>query len=506
VRLLPENLLEAATQWPDACAIQQGERRLSFAELAARAGAIANWLRHVGVQRGDRVALLAEASGDYVAAYYGTLMMGAVTVALNVAARVADIAGWIEHSGAAALFLDGRHPDASALAARLPPRLRVLATHAGALAGRYDDVAALPAEENAPQRDELRADALAALIYTSGTTGKPKAVMLSHGNLAANTEAIVPYLGLTHTDSIVSVLPFYYSYGNSVLHTHIASGARIVIGPSLVYPHLVAEALAREAATGFAGVPSTFALLAARVPLDRYDFRALRYVTQAGGPMTPALTERLLALLPRARLYVMYGQTEASARLSYVPPERLREKLGSIGIPIPGVELDVRDEAGASVRRGATGEVWARGPNVMLGYWNDEAATERALVGGWLRTGDMGRLDHDGYLYLEGRRGDIIKVGAHRVFPGDVEAVVEALPGVREVVAVGVDDAILGQVVKVCVVRSGDAPVQEADIKAHCKANLANYKIPKFVEFLDMLPRTASGKVQRHLLTTFVSR
>jgi long-chain acyl-CoA synthetase len=501
VRLLPENLLEAATQWPDACAIQQGEARLTFADLAVRAGTVANWLRRAGIREGDRVALLAEASGDYVAAYYGTLMSGAVAVALNAAARVADIAGWIKHSGAAALFLDGRHPDARTLAAGLPPSVRVLATHAGALAGQHDDLAALPAEESLPHRGGPRADALAALIYTSGTTGKPKAVMLSHGNLAANTEAIVGYLGLTRTDSIVSVLPFYYSYGNSVLHTHIACGARIVIGPSLVYPHLVAEALAREAATGFAGVPSTFALLAARVQLDRYDFRALRYVTQAGGAMTPALTEKVLALLPRARLYVMYGQTEASARLSYVPPERLLEKLGSGGIAIPGVELDVRAEGGAPVPRGTTGEVWARGPNVMLGYWNDEAATRQALVDGWLRTGDMGRFDGDGFLHLEGRRGDIIKVGAHRVFPGDIEAIVETLPGVREAVAVGVDDEILGQVVKVCVVCSGDRVVQEADIKAHCRANLATYKIPKFVEFLDTLPRTASGKVQRHLLT-----
>ncbi len=505
MRLLPEKLLDAAAKWPDACAIQQGESRLSFAELAVRAAAIARWLRGVGVEKGDRVALLAEASGDYVAAYYGTLMAGAVAVALNAAARAPDVAGWIGHSGAVALFLDGRHAEANAVARGLPERVKVLATHGDALECPHDDLASLPLDDLAAGPVVSHADALAAFIYTSGTTGRPKAVMLSHGNLAANTDAIVAYLELRASDSILCVLPFYYSYGNSVLHTHIASGARIVIGPSLVYPQLVAEAIAREGATGFAGVPSTFALLTARVQLERYDFSALRYLTQAGGPMSPALTKTVLTQFPRARLFVMYGQTEACARLSYVPPERLAEKLGSVGIPIPGVELDVREEGGTPLPRESTGEVWARGANVMLGYWHDSEATQRSLVGGWLRTGDVGRLDEDGFLFLEGRRGDIIKVGAHRVFPGDIEAVIEAMPGVREVAAVGVDDELLGQVVKVCIVRSPGAALQESAVKAHCRARLATYKIPKVVEFLEALPRTSSGKVQRHLLNPLVA-
>ena len=505
MRPLPEKLLDSAAKWPDACAIQHGDVRLSFAALAARAGAIASWLGQAGIRKGDRVALLSEASGDYVAAYYGVLMAGAVAVALNAAARAPDIVGWIEHSGAVALFIDGRHPEARELAQRLPPGLKVLAAQGQALGTDHDDVALLPTDDRGIHAGNSRASDLAAFIYTSGTTGRPKAVMLSHGNLAANTDAIVAYLQLTAADSIVSVLPFYYSYGNSVLHTHISSGARIVIGPSLVYPHLVAQAIAREAATGFAGVPSTFALLAARVQLQQFDFGALRYVTQAGGAMSPALTTRIRELLPRARLFVMYGQTEAAARLSFVPPERLRDKLGSVGTPIAGVELEVRDENGASLARNRTGEVWARGPNVMLGYWNDPESTRHTLVDGWLRTGDMGKLDEDGFLFLEGRRNDIIKVGAHRVFPGDIESVLEALPGVREVVAVGADDEILGQVVKVCVVRGDGAALQETDIKAYCRSRLATYKVPKLVEFLDALPKTASGKVQRHLLTHFAS-
>jgi long-chain acyl-CoA synthetase len=501
MRLLAAKLLDSAAKWPDACALKQGGTELTYAALVRRAAAIAGWLRSAGIGPGDRVALLSEASGDYVAAYYGTIMAGGVAVALNAAARAHDIVGWIAHSGASALFLDGLHPEAREVAKQMQPGVRILASNGAPLECRYEDVQSLPSCDSDVGLANAREHELAALIYTSGTTGRPKAVMLSHGNLAANVDSILDYLHLSFADSIVCVLPFYYSYGNSVLHTHLACGARIVVGPSLVYPHLVLDAIAREAASGFAGVPSTFALLAARVPFDRYDLGSLRYVTQAGGAMAPALTKRVQALMPQAKLFVMYGQTEASARLTYLPPDRLADKLGSVGIPIAGVQIDIRDDDGGALPRGVNGEVWARGANVMLGYWNDPESTTRVLVDGYLRTGDVGRLDDEGFLFLEGRRSDIIKVGAHRVFAGDVESVIEEIPGVDQVVAVGMDDELLGQVVKVYIVLSTGALLQESAVKGHCRARLASYKIPKVVEFLEALPRTSSGKIQRHLLT-----
>jgi acyl-CoA synthetase (AMP-forming)/AMP-acid ligase II len=352
MRLLPENLLESAAKWPHACALAQGQTEVGYEELAARATAVARWLLASGVSKGDRVALFCDAGADYVAVYYGALLAGAVAVGLNTGARAEEILGWIAHSGASAVFVDGAHPETSKVAARLGDDVRVLARNGESLARAHDSFEAVIADVEGPcHLPKLDADSLAALIYTSGTTGAPKAVTLTHGNLAANTDSIVEYLGLSALDSIVSVLPFYYSYGNSVLHTHIASGARLVIEQNLVYPHIVVESMARNAVTGFAGVPSTFALLASRVQFERYDLSALRYVTQAGGPMSPALTERVRALLPRARLFVMYGQTEAAARLTYVPPEKLNEKLGSVGIPIPGVQIEVRARRTARRRR-----------------------------------------------------------------------------------------------------------------------------------------------------------
>jgi acyl-CoA synthetase (AMP-forming)/AMP-acid ligase II len=324
--------------------------------------------------------------------------------------------------------------------------------------------------------------------------------MLSHGNSAANTGAIVEYLGLTPADSVVSVLPFYYSYGNSVLHTHLAVGARLVIGDSLVYPHLVVERLVKERCSGFAGVPSTFSLLLTRVTLSDHDLSALRYVTQAGGPMSPMLTRRLRAALPKTQIFVMYGQTEATARLTYLPPARLDDKPGSVGIAIPGVEIEVRRDDGSPAAADETGEVWARGPNVMRGYWRDPDTTAETIRDGWLKTGDAGYRDQEGFLYLVGRRSDIIKTGAHRVHPREIEDVIAEVSGVFEVVVVGVEDEVLGQAIKAFIVAEHGVTLDLMKIKAHVREHLPNYKVPKHLELLPALPKTASGKVRRNEL------
>jgi acyl-CoA synthetase (AMP-forming)/AMP-acid ligase II len=252
--------------------------------------------------------------------------------------------------------------------------------------------------------------------------------------------------------------------------------------------------------TGFSGVPSTFSLLLTRTKLASYDLSSLRYVTQAGGPMAPALTQRLRSALPDARLFVMYGQTEATARLTWLPPERLDEKLGSVGIPIHGTRLEIRRDDGQPADQGEVGEVWAHGDHVMIGFLNDPAATRAVIKDGWLKTGDMGRLDRDGFLFLVGRRSDMIKTGAHRVHPNEIEEVIAEIPGVAEVAAVGVHDEILGQVVKAFVV--ADSALSPEDIKAHCRERMATYKVPKQVDLVSSLPKTASGKVQRVRLAT----
>jgi acyl-CoA synthetase (AMP-forming)/AMP-acid ligase II len=225
----------------------------------------------------------------------------------------------------------------------------------------------------------------------------------------------------------------------------------------------------------------------------------LRYVTQAGGPMPRPLLEELRKRLRAARVFVMYGQTEATARLTCLPPEDLDSKPGSVGVPVTGVEIDIREET-RSLPPGGVGEIFVRGPNVMLGYWNDAAASADVLRDGWLRTRDLGYMDQDGYLYLVGRATDMIKTGAFRVSPQEIEEVIAAIEGVEDAAVVAIPDEVLGQAVKAVVVPRPGADLTVMAVKAHCRANLASYKVPKAVEFATALPRTSSGKVQRFKL------
>jgi acyl-CoA synthetase (AMP-forming)/AMP-acid ligase II len=268
----------------------------------------------------------------------------------------------------------------------------------------------------------------------------------------------------------------------------------------MLYPQKIVSLMAEKKVTGFSGVPSAFNLILSRTKLSDFDLSALRYMTQAGGPMAPAAIERVKKELPDIRFYVMYGQTEASARLSYLPAHMLESKAGSIGIAIPGVELAVMNEGHQPVSAHVTGEIYARGDNIMLGYWKDAEATQQVFFNDWLKTGDLAYRDEEDFLYIVGRSSDMIKSGAHRISPKDIEEAILELEGVEEVAAVGIPDDLLGQVIKAVIVQSPGADLDKMKVMRHCKANLAVYKMPKKVEFADEIPRTASGKVRRFML------
>jgi acyl-CoA synthetase (AMP-forming)/AMP-acid ligase II len=256
----------------------------------------------------------------------------------------------------------------------------------------------------------------------------------------------------------------------------------------------------QEAVSGFSGVPSTFALLLSRVNLADYDLSELRYITQAGGAMAPALADRLINALPHTQLFIMYGQTEASARLTYLPPHMLEKKRGSIGIAIPNTTIEVRNKSGRVTAPGETGEICANGENIMQGYWKDKEKTREVLKDGWLYTGDLAHTDADGYLYIDGRSSDMIKSGANRISPKEIEEVIQELEDVHEVAVVGTPDELLGEIIKAYVVPKKGSELKQMTIQRHCKSNLAIYKIPKFIEFIEELPKTASGKIQKFLL------
>lgn len=218
------------------------------------------------------------------------------------------------------------------------------------------------------------------------------------------------------------------------------------------------------------------------------------------------LIKRVRSSFPKAALFVMYGQTEATARISYLPPQLLEHKPGSVGFPVKGLEVQLRREGGLEATESGPGEIWVRGPSIMQGYWRDQETTGTVLREGWLNTGDLGYRDADGCLYVVGRRSDMIKTGAHRVHPAEVEEVLLELPGVAEAAAVGVEDDLLGESIKVCIVPQAGAVLTLNAVKAHCRSRLASHKVPKHLQIVASLPKTSSGKLMRASLRASVPR
>ncbi len=511
VDLLQDLIEVPALKWPEREALVHGADRRSYRALDEAANKTANALLAEGVKQGDRVGLLMPNSAAYVSSYFGILKAGAVAVPLDTTAtrdtllfilrdagvkvifahkgrRDPDPVAFFSEAGLTAIFLDGVDSPMDHVRSRQPgPLVTALGQ---TLAGASTDP---PPRRSGPHD-------LACLFYTSGSTGEPKGVMLSHRNILENTKSIVQYLELTPDDKVMVVLPFFYCYGASLMHTHFLAGGSLVIENQFLYPNRVLDLMESEGVTGFSGVPYTFAILLRRSNLRGYRLERLRYVTQAGGSLAPALIQEFRSIVPHARFFVMYGQTEASARLSYLPPELLDSKIGSIGKGIPGVELSVLDEQGLPVLPGQVGEIVARGPNVMLGYWNSPDETRRVLDEKGLHTGDLARVDEDGFIYIVDRKKDFIKAGAHRVSAREVEDVILEEPSVIECAVVGVDDEMMGEAVKAFVVPADWGRRDRQKLLAHCRVRLAPYKVPRHLEFRRSLPRNGAGKVaKRHL-------
>jgi len=415
------NFLESsADKYPEKTALLHGEITATYREINSLANRLSSLLTNNGLKKGDRVLMAAENSLESVASYYGILKAGGVCVEVPDKSTLAEIGYYIENSGADVCILSKgsakRLTDIAipcVIGPDMPP------TCQGVTAFTWEDVRSQPEYTDDP---DLSEDDLAAIVYTSGSTGRPKGVMLSHKNLCTNTASIVSYLELNESDRIMAVLPFYYVYGKTLLNTHFMVGGSIVINNRFAFPNAVVKDMADKEVTGFAGVPSTFAILLNRSIFAKTKIPSLRYITQAGGAMAPALTEKLLQHIGDISLYIMYGATEASARLTYLPPERLlSDKRGSIGMAIPGVEITICDSMGAALKPYEVGNICATGENIMQGYWQDKDETDNVLKEWGLVTGDLGHMDDDGYIYLTGRKKEMLKIGGERVSPKEIE-------------------------------------------------------------------------------------
>ena len=502
--LVHELLVTSSMRNPGAELLISGGSRVSYAEMTAAARRLAAGLVRQGLQPGERVAVLTDSPCDYVASYFGTLLAGGVFVGMNTQTTGRTLGHLLHDCSTSVVITDRKFlPHFAELADRLSS-VRCLAVVGGGAAPGFSccDLNTLTADvADVAVRLPERCDTdLAQIIYTSGTTGDPKGVMLTHRNLVANTLSTVDYLRLTERDRVMLVLPLFYSYGNSILLTHVAVGGALVVNQSLLYPNVILEQMIAERVTGFSGVPSTFALLLHRSSIHTCDFPDLRYVTQAGGAMSPALARKLASVLPHADICVMYGQTEAAPRLTYLPPEDLHRKPGSIGRAIPGVILEVITPEGAVAAPGEVGELVAAGENVMAGYWGQPAATAEALRDGRLWTGDLMKTDDEGYLYVVGRKSEMIKSGAHRIAPKEIEEALHEHSAVYDVAVVGVEDEILGEAIKACIVLKQGAVCGEKELLRHCRQILPAFKLPHIIEFRDDLPKTDTGKTKKSAL------
>jgi long-chain acyl-CoA synthetase len=497
--MLVHRLLEdSAARRPDAPVLIDGARVISYAELERLSNRFAHVLLDADIRRHDRVVLAVENSIELVVAYMGTLKAGAVAVPLPAgprsdrlakaavdctpAAAVIDVAtareireqagGPHPLAGLPALFVAGRHRNGQAL----PASFHAFGQSLDAATDRSPDVRMIDTD-------------LAAIIYTSGSTGEPRGVMLTHRNLVSNAQSIVSYLDLSADDRVMCVLPLYYVYGLSLLHTHLAVGGSVVIDNRFAFPNVVLRAMQEHAVTGFAGVPSTFSLLLHRSELEATPLPSLRYVTQAGGSMPVRRIEEWLARGPKAPFYVMYGATEASARLAYLDPARLADKAGSIGKAIPNVEIVVVKEDGTAASPHEIGELVARGSNIARGYWNNPDETREKFSALGYHTGDLGYADDEGFLFLVGRRHDMLKVGAHRVGAKEIEDALYEFPGIHEVAVVGVPHELLGEIpVAFVSFREGDAAEVEP-LRDFCRARLPGHKVPAQFIVLPDLPK-----------------
>jgi long-chain acyl-CoA synthetase len=507
-------LERSARLYPDKVALIHGKVHATYSEINSLADNLASYLISCGVQKGDRVALLIENCLEYVVSYYGIMKTGAVAVPLNSDLKVDSLryaigdleakilissskfekvinTSKLDELGLTHLILKSSHQP-SATDYELASFDSVISS--SPVSNQQSVPSSLPAMSY-----ELSPSDLASIIYTSGSTGGPKGVMLTHGNIVDNTFSICQYLHLSKDDIQMVVLPFFYVMGKSLLNTHFATGGTVVINNQFAFPAAMIKEMIAEKVTGFSGVPSTFAYLVHRSPLaaNRDKLTSLRYVSQAGGHMSKAVKEELRRMLPSyTEIVVMYGATEAAARLSYLGPSRFADKMDSIGKAIPGVTLKVVKQDGQEAAINEIGELIASGANIMQGYWRNPEATARVLNNNWYHTGDQAYIDEEGFFFVTGRKDDLLKVGGHRLNPQEIEDILMESGLFVETVVLGLPDTLLGNKLVILAVPTKEN-CTENEIFTYCASKLPKFKVPAEAKFTRSLPKKSSGKIDR---------
>lgn len=523
MKFLVHHLLTAsADSNPDKEALVCGDRRLSYGELDHLTDRLAHAMVESGVGRMDRVGIFLEKNQEQVLSIMAASKAGAVSVPINHLLFPQQVGHILEDCRPKAIVTSCARMESIRDVLERCTWVEVLITTDGRppeIAGkRLLDLGQVVQDEQAKPHEVCISQDLAAILYTSGSTGRPKGVMLSHGNLLAGSRIVSAYLKIDSRERILSIVPFSFDYGLNQLLTGLEHGATVVL-LSFRFPGDVVEVLHRERITGLAGVPSFWSLLAQpSSSLHRHEFPDLRYITNTGGAMPKTLLRSLRHALPTTEIYLMYGLTEAF-RSTYLPPEELDARPGSMGRAIPDTEIYVINDEGGLCKPGEVGELVHRGPTVSMGYWGNPQATEQVLrpnpvLSEGLRetekvcfSGDLVEMDDDGFLYFRGRRDATIKCAGFRISPNEIEEVLVSTGRIREAAAIGVPDEILGHVVVAIVVPHDHETIGAEELTSFCATKLPRYMIPRRVEIVSELPKTAHGKIdyqalrQREMLT-----
>lgn len=477
-------------------ALVHGGGALSFAELDERARRFAAFLGRSGVARGDRVAVLLPNLPEFAVAWFGAIAAGAVGVPVNTRLAPPEVGYVLRDCAAAALVTTP--PRLEALAGEALPALRLRISARGAAPGAVPFPAALEAPPR-PAPAEVEPGDVATLLYTSGTTGFPKGAMISHANTLFNARSCQATLGYRRDDVGLLSLPLFHVTG---LHSQLV--ALLALGGSVVLQEeydtrQALELASAHGATALFFVPAIYKLFTLRDDLSRFDLSRVRVAAYGGAPMDPETVRAVQRILP-AELHNCYGLTECSSLGTVLPAELALARADSVGRAVPGTEAEVRDEAGRGLPPGEAGELWLRGPHVVQWYWGAPEKTAQAIRDGWLRTGDVARIDRDGLVVILDRVKDMINRGGEKIYGLEVENVLYAFPGVAEAAVVGVPHPVFGEVPAAFVAPLPGATLDPDAIRRHCASRLADFKVPVAVRFVEGLPRNPGGKVLKQSL------
>jgi acyl-CoA synthetase (AMP-forming)/AMP-acid ligase II len=454
----------------------------SYSSINQDVTKLAHYLQNQ-IGKGKKILLISPNNSFFIKSYLGIIKSGNICVPLNPAIEQTNLDFIAAKTDASLSIVAG------SILNKLTIRNKVISEI---------ELNSIIETQNIGENDksDFNETQIAEIIFTSGSTSIPKGVMLSHKNLIANTNSIIQYLDLNENDIIQVVLPFFYCYGLSLLHTHLRVGGQLLLNNNFILLGTTIDNFNKYKCTGFAGVPSHFQILLRKTELfKKTEFPTLKYVTQAGGKLPNVFISEFNESFPEIKFFVMYGQTEATARLSYLPPELLIKKIGSLGKGIPDVELKVVNSNGDAIQPSETGEIIARGDNIMTGYFEDETETSNTLKNGWLYTGDLATIDEDGYIYLTARKKEIIKVGGQRVSPKEIEEVIDLIPGVVDCTVEGLQDDLMGEAIKsTIIINELGKNLTPEIVQKFCSERLSHHKIPTVIEFRESMEVNSTGK------------